>query len=132
MKTLYIVYSESREGGYAINPDENFSDRTPETIDVTFKCLLRRQRPNKMFYHSVEVSDKTYKSGTGYLAVVKYSSGDTFGHSSGHWHVVGCTGTYATAERLLEMALKDPKGYKPWEGYFESLEGTEIHPLPIS
>jgi hypothetical protein len=74
-----------------------------------------------------------------FLAVVRYGTGDTFGHTNGAWYVAGIAPTYKIAQAILEEETK-PSGppekgswqhYKRWEGYFESLQDTEIHELSL-
>lgn len=135
---LLVVYQQSSEGGDAIDPDDRWSSRTDEHRTVTFKALLREYESNQSHFTSftssatVSVDEVTRNSQTGYLAVIRYSDGDTFGHTSGMWMIVGCYSTYNDASAALLTALNAVGVYKPWTGYFASLEGTEVHPLPIS
>lgn len=129
-KRLYIIYNERRQGGEP-ESDEPYSRRAPTYIDVQFTALLKEQLPDRMFYHSVIVDDKTFKNKIGYLAVVRYSTGNTFGRTEGAWEVIGCYSSYKKAQKMLDNAINGSE-YKVWEGYFESFERTEIHALPIS
>lgn len=76
------------------------------------------------------------------LIVARYSTGDTFGHGTGKWDIVDCFLEDAERERTtlkyLNMDKKDkalPEKYKnmyrPWDGYFERLEGFEVHHLRL-
>ena len=133
---LYIEYNTSSEGGHALS-DERWSDRSDEHTTVDFIRLHRNPPSHRFFYDSIELShpemaalDKLY------LAVVRYTTGDTFGTSYGRWHIVGIAPKYEIAAAMLEEALKpadkgDYKNYKPWEGYFERFEDTEIHTLEV-
>lgn len=69
-----------------------------------------------------------------YLVVVRYSSGNTFGHSTGHAYVEGVYDTKESANlvaAMIEAESYSSKGYLPWQGYFESLEGVEIHNITV-
>lgn len=129
-KILYIDYTETREGGDELN-DDQYSEHSPCQVSVKFNFLCREQSTRKMFYHSVEVDNDTFNASVGFLAVVRYSTGDTFGSTDGMWEVIGCAPSHKIAEVMLKQALEAP-GHKTWEGYFESLEDTEIHCLYIS
>lgn len=126
---LYLIYNEDRSGGEKINPEEQWSNRTPMQITVEFKSFFRSQ-PDRFFYDSIEVDEETFTSDVVYLAVVRYSDGDTFGQSSGHWHIVGAYSTVKEADQKLKEAL-DGEGYKPWNGYFSSLEDTDVIPVIV-
>ena len=127
---LYLIYNEHRSGGDRINPDEQWSRRTPRYITVEFKGLFRSQA-DRFFYDSVEVDEETFKSDVAYLAVVRYSDGDTFGQSHGHFHIVGAYSTIKEADEMLKNALESEDSYKPWNGYFASLDDTDVIPLVI-
>lgn len=134
---LFIEYNSYEEGGDAIDPDDRWSCRTDHVIEVDFIRLHRQQPAHRFFYDSIEVpNEKMMEMDKLFLAVVRYSTGDTFGHTTGAWSVVGVAPTYQIASLMLEEALKpakegDYKNYKPWEGYFESFERTEIHELSV-
>lgn len=124
---LFILYEEDIEGGEALD-DGEWANHAPTTITVRFLKLHRNQPIDRFFYHSIEIENPDLlKLNRLYLAVVRYSTGDTFGSTSGAWHIVGASPTKDIAQKMLDEALSpDNKGRKPWEGYFEELEGTEI------
>lgn len=132
---VYIEYDSYSSGGERVDPDYQWSDRTERVTTVNFKKLHRKSPTSRFFYDSVEVSNpKMLELDELYLAVVRYRTGDTFGTTTGAWHVVGVAPTYKIAELMLKEATApsepgDYSHYKPWEGYFESLEDTEIHKL---
>lgn len=83
-----------------------------------------------------------------WLVVVTYGDGDTFGSSSGNVCVVGCYNEEAHADSIASDIRADDRdadrdyrrslkksrkerftGYKAWTGYFNSLEGVEVHRL---
>lgn len=128
---LYFTYDESRRGGEDINPDEEWSDRAPTTIEVKFHEFYRTPPTHRFFYDSVIVDEATFNSDEAYLAVVRYTDGDTFGYTDGSWHIVGATNSVEVAKEMLELALNNKDSYKPWEGYFASLQRTEIERLVV-
>lgn len=126
---VYIEYDEIRTGGEP-EDDSMYSYREDAYITVDFKCLHKSQPKHRFFYDSKEVPEEFLKKDRLYLAVVRYSTGDTFGHTEGAWHIVDVCDSYKAAHDLLEEEIKpSTKGYKPWEGYFERFERTEIHEL---
>lgn len=134
---VYIEYNEHRSGGEALDPGDRWTSHEDTNIEVSFVRLHRQQPKNRFFYDSIELPNpKMIEMGRLWLAVVRYGTGDTFGSTNGAWHIVGIAPTYQVAEAMLEEAIKPSKegeysSYKPWEGYFESLEGTEIHELRL-
>ncbi len=129
---VYLDYYESRSGGEPEDPSDRWTHHSDVVIEVEFTRLHRTQ-PAKFFFDSYELSNPDLaKLDTLYMAVVRYSTGNTFGHTEGAWHVVGFAPTYQIAELMLTEATKaDSLGYKPWEGYFESLTDTEIHTMEL-
>jgi len=126
---LYIEYDETRDGGEALD-DGPWPNHADTNVSVQFIQLHREPPKHRFFYHSIEVSEELKKLDTAYLAVVRYSTGDTFGHTNGAWYVVDIAPTYKEAEKILDRAINE-KGYKPWEGYFERFECTEIHTMEV-
>lgn len=137
---LYVEYDERRSGGEPEDPEDRWTSHSDVDVEVTFKKLYREPPKHRFFYDSVEVSNpKMLELNTLYLAVVRYGTGDTFGHTNGAWYIVGVAPTYEIAKAMLDEETK-PSGppkkgeyqrYKRWEGYFESLEDTEIHDLDV-
>jgi hypothetical protein len=71
---------------------------------------------------------------------VTYSSGDTFGRSSGNIAIAYITQDPAEAVKVKadlnhgknpSYDLKCPKNYNPWDGYFERVENVDIVFLPV-
>lgn len=136
-KRIYVEYNESESGGELLEPEERWSSRADTIKEVEFLRLHRAPPENRFFYDSIElVNDDLLKLDHLFLAVVRYSTGDTFGHTEGAWALVGVAPTYEIAKLMLEEATKpaekgDYKNYRAWEGYFESLTDTEIHELRV-
>lgn len=128
---VFIEYNEDKNGGELKEPDNQWSSRTETNIDVKFIRAHKEQPKLRFFYDSVEVDERYLQLDALYLIVVRYSTGNTFGHTEGAWHIVNVAPTYKTAELILEEALESKTGYKPWEGYFERFTSSEIHKLDL-
>ena len=100
------------------------------------------------YNESIDVEFEPEWGQTVWLVVVTYSTGDTFGSSRGKVCVVGCYDEEAHADSIASDIRADDSdadrderrsgrkskkerftGYKAWTGYFESLEGVEVHRL---
>ena len=129
---LWLEYNEDRSGGEICAGQENNSWPSHEDTNIEVNFIrLHRDEPNRFFNHSVEVDERLIGLDRLYLAVVRYSTGNTFGHTEGAWYIVGLAPTYKVAEAMLDVAVNDKKSYKPWTGYFERFTGTEIHTLEV-
>jgi hypothetical protein len=128
---LYFIYDEHRSGGESLEPDNRWSSHADINIEVKFHEFYRNPPTHRFFYDSKEVSEEIYNASRAYLAVVRYSTGSTFGNTYGAWHIVGIALTREDAEKMLKEAVEDEGGYKPWVGYFESLTDTEVYGLVI-
>lgn len=130
---LYLSYDENESGGQICRGQENDPWPTYEDLERFFepKCLYR-QHPGDICVETISVTPEMFKAKELYLLVVRYGSGDTFGSSSGNWRILGLFQTSDQAEKYKKKVLSnDYDGYKPWEGYFECLEGFEIHKLSV-
>jgi hypothetical protein len=134
-RILYLDYRQTETGGETVAGDEDlewpcYEDRT---IHFTPVCLFReKEHVSTYLKEDIEVTPEIFRQRRAYLAVARYESGDTFGRSYGHWHVLGLFATMKEAkeaEKCPEKFCKD--GYVPWKGYFERFTCTEIHILEI-
>lgn len=132
-KRLYLGYKTSSSGGQQ-ESDEPYSCRSPEYITVTFTSLSRES--GTFFGHNIEVADEVF------IVVVRYRDGDSFGSSHGNWTVWAATATEAEAIKIagsitdgsLVKEEEKAKGrvYFPWTGYFNGLEGVEVHGFRVA
>jgi len=130
-KRIYVTYNESESGGDPIDPSDTWTSYTDKFREVEFLRLYREPPKDRFFYDSIQlVKDELADLDKLYLAVIRYSTGSTFGHVEGCWHIVGVAPTYKIAELMIEGALNGD-GYKPWEGYFERYTDSEIHTLEV-
>lgn len=98
---------------------------------------------NRFSFSSYKVPDEVYNSTYVYIVVVTYSSGDTFGSSSGNTAIAFITENPDEALKAKDAAEHDwskpewsehPKNvsrYPTWTGYFERVENVEIVFLPV-
>lgn len=102
------------------------------------------------YNESIDVEFEPVTGAEVFLVVVTYGSGSTFGSSSGNVCVVGCYDEEAHADSIATDIRADDNdtdrdyrrsgkksrkerftGYKAWTGYFESLQGVEVHRLRL-
>lgn len=130
---LYFTYNETSSGGDALE-EGRYASRSDQEINIKFLNIYKSQPKDRFFCDSIELSEKEYdllsKKDFLYLAVIRYSTGDTFGRTNGAWSVVGVSATRIAAEKLCKKALEGI-GYKPWEGYFERYSHFETHLLKV-
>lgn len=127
---LYIEYLTSDTGGVREDSKDPYSQRSDRNIEVEF-IKLYKQKPEHLFFcDSIEIQNE--KMDTLYLAVIKYTTGDSFGKTTGMYEIIGVAPTAKIALVMLEEAVKPSnKGYKPWEGYFERIESKEVYELSV-
>lgn len=134
---VYLLYDEDTHGGGVCTGDENSDWPNYEDEHNTFTPKgLRLKTPD--WSETIEVDFDPSGFDHLYIVVVRYSSGNTFGNTFGHWHIEGAYQTFEKAEKV-ETAIKKGTGkykegeghYHPWEGYFESLEGASVERMDI-
>jgi len=107
MTKLHVEYDHSEYGGDALS-DDKWCDH--EDVVVYFKPTnvhLNRANANSWRNEDID-SDEEVKSGdTVYLVVVRYSDGDTFGHSTGNYSFWGAYKNVERAKNLKELIKKD-------------------------
>jgi hypothetical protein len=129
------MYKEWRTGGEARNPDDRWTDYETEYIEFTPTSILTDRESAGVFAHGLmddEVKGEFARGDIGHLLVVRYSTGDTFSDVRGYWTIIGF---YKDAKEAVEIKDKindsSYEGYKPWVGYFESLEDVELHTMVV-
>jgi len=144
MTELYLDYEESSYGGEVINPEDRWSDRTEEVTEFYPKDLyLDRNKAGIRWAETIEAPFEVERGDIVHLVIVRYGSGDTFGHSSGHWAIMGLTKDEKVASELARRINTDEYdgteegvagyyvGWAPWRGYFESLESCDVHTFEV-
>jgi hypothetical protein len=127
---VFIQYDEYRTGGELESEDE-WSSRTPEDVDVTVGNLLAT---SDVYLGGasidVDFDPQDYIDKALYIVFVRYSTGDSFGTSSGNpdFPAVCTTSSKAfnIAKQIKTDSWVDPRGYCPWKGHFESLDSVEV------
>jgi len=127
---IYLTYEEDRKGGLPLS-DEPWSDREDEEIEFSVKEVfasidnLNWVETIEVDFNPVDFIDKDI-----FVIVVRYSTGDTFGQTSGSWYVEGAYTTIEKTDKIVKSINDDKyKGYKPWSGYFERFSHVEIHKM---
>lgn len=130
------LYVKIEERSYFEESD--WYDRDTEDVEIEFQGVYRSaeelfsSKSLVSLRNKVEVTEKTFKSDEVYLVSVRFTDGDTFGRREGAWYLEGI---YSTPEQAAEVekAIREKtyEGYKPWEGYFETLQDVEIHKLLV-
>lgn len=128
---VYLTYTSYTSGGVP-EDDGPFACRSDENIEVSFTGLYR-EKPPYMFFDRIEVfNPDLLKLKQLYLAVIRYSTGNSFVHTEGAWHVVGVAPTEAIANEMIKQEIKDGEtNFKAWNGYFERLTGKETYLLEL-
>ena len=100
---------------------------------------------NRYNFTACKVPDEVYDASYVYIVVVTYSTGDTFGNSSGNLAIAFITENPEEALKAKEVIetvtdgwteewCKHPKSvasYPRWQGYFERVESVNIVFLPV-
>lgn len=121
---LYLLYDQTREGG------DDTEDN--EQITTYYRSAHLLPPPRSRGYHqSVEVSDVVGRCEQVWLALVLYTTGDSFSCSSGNPHVLGVFETADLAAAATEKAEQGGDRSAPWDGYFNSLDSTDVIPLKV-
>lgn len=157
-KTLWVTHEESRSGGGSLHDcdDDRWSSREDEYVD--FKVTGVYMTSDGALYGDTVRVDFEPKDGQDvHVVVVRYGTGDTFGHTDGCGHIEGVYADDKLATKIGEAIHKgydskdggkhysgksygeyrmlkgtsEKDAYYPWEGYFESLQGVEIHTFTL-
>lgn len=140
--TYYLTYSQQT---YIDDPgeqsDEPYSWQGVSRVNVYPRALHRSEptgehvsiSPDRTVYAVDELSP----GAVAFVVIANYQDGDTFG-SSGYWEVAGVASTPEDAKKMAAAAedertavrSADPS-YRPWDGYFASLNSVEIVPMVV-
>ena len=147
-KKLYIDFTSHSEGGEP-ESDEQYSSRSPEYISLTVNGVC--MNPIESFGEDVATLFTPRKGMQVFLVTVRYTTGDTFGYTSGNYKFVACydnaEDAYALAKEIEDNS-KDNGGYKysfkpktpytedelycgSWTGYFEHLECVDVEGFTV-
>lgn len=140
---LYFVYQEESSGGEICEGQEDDDWPSYETTYSTINDLRLHSKTmnhygnNSRFwsgYDQVPYDGNPLEDKLAYIVYVVYSSGGTFGSSSGNIKAIKAFKNKEDALKIMQDIKNGGDGglgYKPWEGFFESLERIEMDYLPI-
>lgn len=130
---IYVEYKEECVWEDSDFNGEDFSGSYSTEYD--YKLIKASIHVPKSPYH--EVCDVDYKiiPQRVYVVLIRYSSGDTFGTSTGHGHIEKVCINEKDAQKIAQEIRDDKYSSdnknQPWVGFFETLEGVEVITLPI-
>jgi len=136
---VWITYRQDYEGGgEAIEPEDAWSGH--ETTYYSWDLMeVSLNRPGMTYNELIRcgamrddswVDEGAQEDATVWVVCVIYSSGDTFGSSSGNGCVV-CACTDEASAKLIETQIHAGEtpamlSWAPWSGYFEGLEEVRV------
>ena len=131
-KYIYLSYDEYRSGG-EVEEGQSENDRyaSREDTDIDFQPRgISVELGNRIDIDNIQVNFNPldYVDKRIYLVIVRYSTGDTFGHTNGAWCIEGAYLTDLEAINVRDSINNDSyKGkYPDWKGYFERLESAGV------
>ena len=129
---VYVLYDETRRGGDAVDPTEEWSNRKDQQIE--FRVIaIQTHEPHGQPYHKILRLDEPVKKNEPlHLVIVRFDSGDTFGRSYGNWHIEGGYADKRDADTVSGEIMdgkypEDP----PWSGYFNRVDHVEVVSMPV-
>lgn len=148
---MYLEIDYDNIGGDYHHSGEKYGDWSESSNIVYRSAKISKNEYGEPIDWEAKVGDVVF------LVHVTYGSGDSFGHSSGNSEIIEVLQTAEEAEALANLIEKnyadhpnyffgkvgdkDNPNYIPykgrhistttWKGYFESLEGVHVIPLPV-
>lgn len=127
---------------HSFQSDEAYGDWGSEHQYSVQKISRNKDLLRKWDFTQYKVPKDVYESPNLYIVTVTYSSGDTFGSSSGLLAIAYITENPDEALKVRDNLNQgcnpsedDPKtqcgGYARWDGYFEHIESVDIVFLPV-
>ncbi len=104
---LYLEYTENSYGGEICAGQENYAYPDHEDAHIDWKPTKLTTKKKQTY--NVETIQVEKELDTYYLVVVRYSSGNTFGSTSGNWYILELSESYERASRLKEYIEYDDK-----------------------
>ncbi len=140
MKDKNHLYIHVDQNEYREYHEEDFS-RSSIEIKVTENVFLSRESSSEFWLEQVNVDFEPKKGQKVFAVIPRYTSGGTFGTTRGYYTVFGIYSTEENANEMKDFLNLEYKAYKsgeriqnsyrPWMGYFESLNDIEIHELTV-
>lgn len=148
MAELWLTYDEYREGGGVMEGQENDAWPSYEDTRITWtpQALYLDESDVPTWQKELVKTDFEVERGDlVHIVVARYGDGDTFSHTDGYWCIMGASKD-AEAARKLSRAIQNStytgreegaansyyQGYKPWDGYFSSLEYADVHSFVVT
>jgi hypothetical protein len=143
---LYLEADGYETGGGVVDPDDQWSSREDEHVTLADLRLYANDGPGR---DKINVGFNPFRTDVAYAVVVRYSTGDTFGHSSGN---ISIADVYPTRQEAVDHVrhiesianaaqtnavvdfsyeFNGRKYQAVWAGYFESLEYVEVLELVV-
>jgi len=131
MKDIYLIYEEKDEIISDTRTEKKYSGYIKSKRYFTPKLLLK-EKPDSWNLETLSIEDKLYKLSHLYLVIVRYTDGGTFGCVNGYWKIIDVVQSNKEAEQLKQSVFNNTYSkYKPWKGYFASLDDVEIHRMEL-
>lgn len=136
MNQIYLTYKEDDDHKIEQGPggkwDYEWESHTEFEI---LQALSKQYDENWVETVDVDFDPKEFKGQPVHIVVVRYSTGDTFGHGTGRWQIYGVFTDYKDAVVRKKLVQKYPQDindqklglpYAYWTGYFERFENCYI------
>lgn len=120
---IYLIYREAHSGGEKEDPSDKWSTRTDQVIEFYPEKLTTTKGS---FQETIPVDFKAsdFVGKPLWMVVIRYSSGDTFGRSTGNWTILGAYTDQKTAELLASLVIDHDKAMRT--SYRYSKEGMLV------
>lgn len=115
---IYLTYQESCSGREPKNPDDRWTEYSDEIITFEptglFATRTSWQETIQVSFDPLAHINKPIQ-----VMVVRYTDGNTFGRSLGHWTVIGAYLNPEDAKRIGQIIFDDVKQYEQakWDRY---------------
>lgn len=142
-QTVYLKYDEVCNYSNTVyddpeNPDKPYSFYK-ESSFTTYLKSVHLNKINDLFPETLRLPFEVKKGDVLHFVVVTYSTGNTFGKSSGECCLVSAHLEEYEAD-IIAKSIEDKtytekstvyETYESWEGYFERLENVEVISLVV-
>lgn len=127
---LYVTVTQTSEGGEICEGEEDskWPSYEPKQLHTCFHAAYRSEPSAR--HEEIEVSNAVGNCSSVWLAVVYYTTGNTFSSTEGNPFILGLFPTAALAEEAILKATTSTE-YMPWDGYFSSFERSEVLGLAV-
>lgn len=130
MTTLFVNYSEEYLGGGEICEGQEDSAWPSHEDSLQVFTVENITLTNATPYHEEVEFDLPNPTPVGlFVVVAHYADGGTFGRTCGYGSIEGVYLTHEEAQARADAIVAGApsiKGYTPWDGYFASLQETEV------